>query len=763
MDSDDEVDMVAAGAASAGKTARFDFDDAFSDGDDPDITSFRLDSAAIREELNKSLPMAEHWMNDEANFGTSHASSLSLGPDTSISTLDLDDHQHTLSPPTEYPSIDTNESPSQNSNISTPGLSESDHNFSQISLDDDHAAQEDSVAHKGPHEEDPHPYPAVRIDASEDHDFHAQEIALPHTQEDIEETPSPSLPPTPHSAPSPSRSEPHLSLQPPPTPIASVSNPTLATASAATATAAPSVASSSKHRPTRSVGPSILDKVVSKTRPPFLPPKNRDEDRKHMADWEAMMKRSRQAEEKRRKALQDRRLARERRIEESLHIWEKEVVPDWRAVHKRPELRKLWWGGIPTKLRASMWEKAVGNPLALSKGNVYPVLTKLPKANCCIDSYRSCLARARRAISSGTFPSTTLELLEDDIRSTLPSLHIFHPETGPMYQDLKDILCAWVVSRSDEGLGYTRGIAKVAGMFLINMSPPQAFVVMRNLLERHCLRSFYGGPGARDDVVDLVVYTPRPLKHLPRIFDTLLADGMPKIYFNFKQHQISPAAYLPDWLLPLFLDHLPFEACARIWDVLVLEGDAFLYRAALAILAVLESRLFFPDRKELLELLKGENKAALEVAKRDGRPLNGGKYEIYGVDEETLWERIDSMEDWWKESTWTRLIQRELPDFHIAKSRNTTGLIGWLRTSSRRRRSTATHAPFIIEFVVQVFQASLASLLCLLHVLEKPRSCSRPSSTCRRETSKPLSHHATDALSLAVGDQACLEAARVLL
>ena len=106
-----------------------------------------------------------------------------------------------------------------------------------------------------------------------------------------------------------------------------------------------------------------------------------------------------------------------------------------------------------------------------------------------------------------------------------------------------------------------------------------------------------------------------------RIFDTLLADGMPKsalvlsssvlcsnqtyaVYFNFKQHQISPAAYLPDWLIPLFLDHLPFEACARLWDILLLEGDSFLFRASLAILAVLESRLFFPDRRELLELLK---------------------------------------------------------------------------------------------------------------------------------------------------------------
>lgn len=51
------------------------------------------------------------------------------------------------------------------------------------------------------------------------------------------------------------------------------------------------------HRPSRSVGPSALDKVISKTRPSFLPPKPKTEDLKHMADWEAMMKQSRAAGE----------------------------------------------------------------------------------------------------------------------------------------------------------------------------------------------------------------------------------------------------------------------------------------------------------------------------------------------------------------------------------------------------------------------------------------------------------------------------------
>jgi TBC1 domain family member 14 len=116
------------------------------------------------------------------------------------------------------------------------------------------------------------------------------------------------------------------------------------------------------------------------------------------------------------------------------------------------------------------------------------------------DSYRSCLARARKALSSGTFPTTTLNLIDADIKTTLPTLHIFTPIIGPLYEDLLNILTAWVVSRSDEGLGYTMGASKVAAMFLLNMQPPQAFVAMRNLLERHCSRSFFGGLSSKDDV-----------------------------------------------------------------------------------------------------------------------------------------------------------------------------------------------------------------------------------------------------------------------
>jgi len=209
----------------------------------------------------------------------------------------------------------------------------------------------------------------------------------------------------------------------------------------------------------------------------------------------------RMLEEKRRRSLQARRLAREVKVEESLAIWQKEIVPDWKIVREKPRLRSLWWSGIPSKLRANMWERVVGNALALSKGtDLVASFHHTTYSQLDIDSYRICLSRAKRALAAGTFPTTTLQLIEDDVSTTLPSLHIFNAQTGPMYEDLKDILLAWVVSRSDEGLGYTRGIAKLAAMIILNMPSPQGFVVLRNLLERHCMRSFYGGISTKDDV-----------------------------------------------------------------------------------------------------------------------------------------------------------------------------------------------------------------------------------------------------------------------
>ena len=67
----------------------------------------------------------------------------------------------------------------------------------------------------------------------------------------------------------------------------------------------------------------------------------------------------------------ERRLAREKVIERSTEMWEKEVLPDWKRAIGDLRTRKLWWNGIPPKLRPQLWEWSVGNALALSKGVLF--------------------------------------------------------------------------------------------------------------------------------------------------------------------------------------------------------------------------------------------------------------------------------------------------------------------------------------------------------------------------------------------------------
>lgn len=73
-------------------------------------------------------------------------------------------------------------------------------------------------------------------------------------------------------------------------------------------------------------------------------------------------------EDHKKRLRQERRLAREAAIEESIEIWETSILQDWNSALRDPKRRKIWWNGIPPKLRGIAWEKAIGNPLALNKG-----------------------------------------------------------------------------------------------------------------------------------------------------------------------------------------------------------------------------------------------------------------------------------------------------------------------------------------------------------------------------------------------------------
>lgn len=286
-----------------------------------------------------------------------------------------------------------------------------------------------------------------------------------------------------------------------------------------------------------------------------LPPKARAEDVKHLSDFEEMMKLYKQSERRRQELDEERKRRKDAELAAAQSVWSDEILPSWTRARREARLRQVWWRGAPPNLRGRVWALACGNAQMLPR-----------------NLFTSAVEAARSARAEGRFPASDDEALEADIASTLPSLKLFQKDTGPLYDDLRDVstgymtkattdappcqvLSAYVMVRldqlsaqresrpsqtADEGpIAYCAGAASLAAMLLANLTPSETLVALLNLLaERSWLRALYAPaplPAAPGDT-HLHTKTPRApafrqdaAAGFERVFDTLLADQMPKV------------------------------------------------------------------------------------------------------------------------------------------------------------------------------------------------------------------------------------------
>lgn len=106
--------------------------------------------------------------------------------------------------------------------------------------------------------------------------------------------------------------------------------------------------------------------VLSRTRPAWLPPKSKEEEKRHLKEYQRMMRRSQDAERKRQEKERMEHDARERMKTEHHNVWEKTIIPNWNQAINSPDARELWWKGIAPRCRGDVWQKAFGNQLAVS-------------------------------------------------------------------------------------------------------------------------------------------------------------------------------------------------------------------------------------------------------------------------------------------------------------------------------------------------------------------------------------------------------------
>ncbi|KAJ4301247.1 hypothetical protein N0V90_003338 [Kalmusia sp. IMI 367209] len=325
------------------------------------------------------------------------------------------------------------------------------------------------------------------------------------------------------------------------------------------------------------------EKYLSRTRPSWLPPKDPKEEKKHLREYQKMLARIEEAERLEVKRQEDEAIAREKAERIKAEYWSSLLLPNWDQEMANPELkgshRKMWWNGVPAKLRGDVWKKAIGNELEVS-GTTYNVA--LEKAQLQIQELGEDALDGRYA------------QIVENTKDVFADLKMFAPETQetpeqPLHQELVNICIAYSSYRPD--VDTTVGIHHMAALFLLNMSAADSFIALSNILNRPLPLSFL----VRDQTAITAAY------------DTTLSaltQKCPPLANRLAALRVEPHDYLLPMFSSLFCDRLSIEHAARIMDVYTIEGDKIPPRVAVGLLGVLEGNCMSGEGDDVVAVLR---------------------------------------------------------------------------------------------------------------------------------------------------------------
>ncbi|KAL5121966.1 hypothetical protein ACEQ8H_000182 [Pleosporales sp. CAS-2024a] len=328
-------------------------------------------------------------------------------------------------------------------------------------------------------------------------------------------------------------------------------------------------------------------KYLSRTRPSWLPPKDPKEEKKHLKEYQKMLARMEENERLEAQRAQEEAIAHEKATRIKAEYWSTLLLPNWATEMDNPELRnthrKMWWNGIPPRLRGQVWSHAIGNELGVSAVTYSVALSK--------------------ATPNSHVASSTADVW--------PSLKMFAPDQ-PLHQDLIDVCLAYSTYRPDMSGGFSAsGIQHIAALLLLNLSPPDAFTTLSNLLNR-----------------------PLPLSFLVQDYNAMhaaysttldaLAMKHASLAARLETLRVEPNEYLADMFASLFCSRLSVEHAARVMDLYAIEGDKIPPRVAVAVLGILEGSCIEGNKEDVTDVLKNKT-VEIDVEDFVARVYEAGK------------------------------------------------------------------------------------------------------------------------------------------
>lgn len=253
-----------------------------------------------------------------------------------------------------------------------------------------------------------------------------------------------------------------------------------------------------------------------------------------------------------------------------------------RATH-----RKMWWNGIPPRLRGQVWQKAVGNDLEVTEGT-YNIALEKALEDVKLYGLDALGGRYKEIIESTetVFPELGMFASGSDAKSSTGK-----KEAQPLHNDLVNICLAYTTYRPDISSPQSSSIHHMAALLLLSLPPAQTFITLSNLLNRSLPLSFL----IHDTNAMHAAYT-TTLHALSRKHASLAS--------RLETLRVEPRDYLETMFSSLFCARLSVEAAARVMDVYVIEGDKIPPRVAVAIMGILEGPCGEGNAEEVAGVLR---------------------------------------------------------------------------------------------------------------------------------------------------------------
>jgi hypothetical protein len=275
---------------------------------------------------------------------------------------------------------------------------------------------------------------------------------------------------------------------------------------------------------------------------------------------------------------QDEALAREKASRIKAEHWSTLLLPKWTPEMTTPTLRathrKMWWNGIPPRLRGAVWSKAIGNDLGVTEA-----------------TYGIALQKAQQEVTR--HDDEALEgryrYIVESTRDVFPDLGVFG-EKQPMHQELVDVCLAYSMYRPDIPHS-SFDIQHIAALLLLNLPASQAFVTLSNLMNRPLPLSF-------------LVHDQNAIHAAYSTTLHALAKKSPGLAQRLEDLRVEPRDYLFHMLGSLFCGRLDVEFAARVMDVYAIEGDKIIPRTAVAVLGLLEGSCVEGDAASVARILR---------------------------------------------------------------------------------------------------------------------------------------------------------------